>query len=120
MLGALRGELTSPGRLVVVFQPHRYTRTKELASDLAASLQLADRVYFLPLYGAGERPIEGVDSRLVASLLPSVEKGILIAEGQLGRVFDDLTGDDIAVFLGAGDISASMRREIYRREVLGA
>jgi UDP-N-acetylmuramate--alanine ligase len=56
-------------RLVVVFQPHRYTRTRDHHEAFARVLAQADEVGILPIYAASEDPIEGVDSELIASRL---------------------------------------------------
>ncbi len=56
-------------RLVVVFQPHRYTRTRDHYEAFAQVLAAADEVGILPIYEASEEPIEGVDSELIASRL---------------------------------------------------
>ena len=55
----------TPGRLWVVFQPHRYTRTAALAPAFGAPLAEADRVVVTAVYSAGERPQPGVTGRLV-------------------------------------------------------
>ncbi len=52
-------------RVVLVFQPHLYTRTQDLAKEFADSLDLADEVILLPIYPAREKPIEGVESELI-------------------------------------------------------
>lgn len=73
--------------IVVVFQPHRYTRTAELASAFADSLSQADRVFLLPLYSAGEKPMEGVDSSLIAQHMPAHCPATLL-DDDLDQVFD--------------------------------
>lgn len=122
--------------IVVVFQPHRYTRTRELASAFAESLSKADRVFLLPLYSAGEKPIEGVDSALIAQHMPAHCPATLL-DDDLERVFDssysgrssNFAGSDdpadsgnnanssdssgpmpTVLFLGAGDVSARARK----------
>ena len=59
-------ELASPGRLVVVFQPHLYSRTRDFADALAASLSPADVVVVMDVYAAREDPVPGVSGALVA------------------------------------------------------
>ena len=53
-------------RLVVVFQPHRYSRTLNLLESFYSSFNDADQLILLDIYGAGEKPIEGIDSRKIA------------------------------------------------------
>ena len=70
-----------PGqRLVVVFQPHLYSRTRDFADGFGRALLGADVVVVLPIYPARERPIDGVDEALVVSA--AIRYG---APGDLGR-----------------------------------
>jgi UDP-N-acetylmuramate--alanine ligase len=101
-----------PGRrLVVAFQPHRYSRTRDLFEDFAMTLSEVDALVLLEVYPAGEEPIAGADSRSLARAIR--------ARGQVDPVFiesvDDLAhtlegviqGGDIVLTLGAGDIGAA-------------
>ncbi|WP_246858058.1 MULTISPECIES: UDP-N-acetylmuramate--L-alanine ligase [unclassified Corynebacterium] len=54
------------GRVVVAFQPHLYSRTIEFAEEFAHALSLADEVVVLDIFGAREKPVEGVDSRIIS------------------------------------------------------
>lgn len=69
-------------RLTLVFQPHLYTRTRDLATEFGEVLSLADECLLLPIYPARERPIEGVSSEMIHSLnhptgFPVLEKETL-------------------------------------------
>jgi UDP-N-acetylmuramate--alanine ligase len=64
VLGAARGG--SSGRLIAVFEPHRYTRVRDLFDDFCASFRDADSVIVAPLYTAGEQPIDGIDQHTMA------------------------------------------------------
>lgn len=92
-----------PGRkLTVAFQPHLYTRTRDLADDFAASLSLADRTWLIDIYPARELPIEGVSSSmLLAKMKPGV--GRMSSKATLA---EDIVSEDfdIVVVMGAGDI----------------
>src|SRR5262249_19778424 len=55
----------STGRLIVVFQPHRYSRTASLWADFADAFVAADKVFVTDVYAAGEEPITGISGRLV-------------------------------------------------------
>ncbi|MGA3008018.1 MAG: cyanophycin synthetase, partial [Opitutaceae bacterium] len=59
LLASLRGRVGDEGRLIVVFQPHRFSRTAQFKSEFAAALALADRVHLLDVYAAGEAPKAG-------------------------------------------------------------
>ena len=93
-------------RLIVVFQPHRYSRTRQFKAAFAASLQAADAVYLLPVYAAHEPVLAGGDSRALAqafSGIPPVELEMSLAGVQeLVRAIQ--TEPTQLAFVGAGDI----------------
>jgi UDP-N-acetylmuramate--alanine ligase len=94
--------------LSVVFQPHRYTRTAELAVEFARALEAAEHVYLLPIYSAGETPIEGVSSQKIADLL----QADLIEESSFDCIFEE--NPAAVLFLGAGSVSAMAREYVDR------
>jgi UDP-N-acetylmuramate--alanine ligase len=94
------------GRVLVLFQPHLYSRTRHLATELGAALSAADGVCVTEIYRAREQPVEGVDGRLVLGALrpglragwaPTVEDGaaIVAAWARPG---------DLVLTVGAGDV----------------
>ncbi|MEW6266475.1 MAG: UDP-N-acetylmuramate--L-alanine ligase [Thermodesulfobacteriota bacterium] len=99
-----------PGRrLVVLFQPHRYSRTKALFDEFSAAFNQADRLVLTEIYAASEKPIEGVTG---AALVESVrrhghhEADFVPDVNQLaGRVASELKPGDVVLTLGAGNIS---------------
>lgn len=95
-------------RLVSLFQPHRYTRTRDLLDDFANALMLADLVVLLPVYSAGEKPIAGADSKaLVQALRLRGFSNVVFAEHlmMLEDLLPNLLQDnDILLTMGAGDI----------------
>jgi UDP-N-acetylmuramate--alanine ligase len=97
-----------PQRIVtVVFQPHLFTRTRDLADGFADSLSIADRVILLPIYPARELPIEGVTSEMILTKVESDEKMIMTKEEFLdwmkGHKLNKEFGE-VMVMAGAGDI----------------
>ncbi|QFZ22578.1 UDP-N-acetylmuramate--L-alanine ligase [Saccharothrix syringae] len=96
------------GRLVVVFQPHLYSRTRLFADEFGAALALADEVVVLDVYGAREDPQPGVTGALVAERVPLAE-GRVHYEPSFDRVpalVAGLVGDgDVVVTMGAGDVT---------------
>lgn len=94
--------------LVVVFQPHRYTRTELLWDELGKSFAYADKVFLTEIYPAGEQPLEGVSSALILSSLRNNSR----VDAEIVERFEDLPAKvasyakegDIVVTLGAGDI----------------
>jgi len=97
-------------RLVMVYQPHRYTRTRDLYEDFAAVLSTVDALLMLDVYSAGEDPIAGADSRSLCRSIRSrgkvepvfVEKLELVAEILKGVV----RPGDVVLTQGAGNIGA--------------
>ena len=90
-------------KITAVFQPHLYTRTRDLYEEFAEALSVADQVVLLPIYPAREAPIEGVTSALIAERVNApcriVEREAL-AE-QLGQMTTD-----VVISFGAGNIDA--------------
>lgn len=95
-------------RIVAVFQPHRYTRTRALWDRFGRSLHDADKVFVIPIYSAGEQPIEGVSAELVAEAArKSGHKDVAFIEDRsklIDEVLKTLTAGDVMVTLGAGDV----------------
>ncbi len=90
-------------KLLGVFQPHLYSRTRDFAKEFAESLSLLDYVVLLPVYPAREKPIEGVDSALICSYMPQREKCTLIEKDELSALLEKLDFD-VLLTMGAGDI----------------
>ncbi|HEX7063167.1 MAG TPA: UDP-N-acetylmuramate--L-alanine ligase [Woeseiaceae bacterium] len=95
-------------RIVLVFQPHRYTRTRDLLDDFASVLSGADVLVLLEVYPAGESPIAGADGRAIARAVRSrggVEPVFVEALADLPGVLEGLLEDgDLVLTMGAGDI----------------
>ncbi|HYN09522.1 MAG TPA: UDP-N-acetylmuramate--L-alanine ligase [Vicinamibacterales bacterium] len=109
-----------PARIVAAFQPHRYSRTRDLLDDFGPALALADEVVLLDIYAAGEPAIPGVSlDALAASVRKSVTRLHLAhdldeAAAAIGRI---ARRGDVVVTLGAGSIGALPDRIL---RVLGA
>lgn len=97
-------------RIVLVFQPHRYSRTRDLMDDFAVVLSEADVAIVLDVYAAGEAPIAGADGRAIARAVRSrgaVEPVFVESLDDLLPVLDGLVDDgDLVLTMGAGDIGA--------------
>jgi UDP-N-acetylmuramate--alanine ligase len=89
-------------KCTVVFQPHLYTRTRDLAGEFAASLDLADEVILLPVYPAREKPIDGVSSSLILDKIENQNKKLLSEQQLLEYVKVHQPG--VFITAGAGDI----------------
>ena len=99
----------APGRrLVVAFQPHLFSRTRDFAREFAEALALADVVCLLDIYPAREMPIEGVTSQLVATELSSVGHAPAWMGGRPAlckALIHIVHPGDLIVLMGAGDIT---------------
>ena len=97
-------------RVVLAFQPHRYTRTRDLLDDFARVLSEADVVVVLEVYAAGEDPIAGADGRAIARAVRGrggIEPVFVESLDNLASVLKGLLEDgDLLLTMGAGDIGA--------------
>ncbi|MHB8508257.1 MAG: UDP-N-acetylmuramate--L-alanine ligase [Candidatus Dormibacteria bacterium] len=105
---------TCEGRLVCAFQPHRYSRLQALMDEFGESFATADEVILVPVYGAGEEPIAGVDSPALARAISRAdpEKPVFVLDNLDHLVVAlrrDLRPGDMAVCMGAGDICRASR-----------
>ncbi|MAJ89818.1 MAG: UDP-N-acetylmuramate--L-alanine ligase [Flavobacteriales bacterium] len=89
--------------LIVVFQPHLFSRTKDFANEFAVSLEEADDLVLLDIYPAREKPIVGVSSQMILDLCSNSNKEVC-SKDQLLSVLEK-KNIDILLTLGAGDIS---------------
>jgi UDP-N-acetylmuramate--alanine ligase len=97
-------------RVIAIFQPHRYTRTKLLLDEFGLCFDLADYLILTDIYAASEPPIEGITARCICdkvkeSSSPFKEIHFLPKEEILTYVLGILKPGDLVVFLGAGDIA---------------
>jgi len=96
------------GRLLVLFQPHRYTRTRDLIDDFAVSFSDADLLLVLDIYPAGENPIEGVNSENLVQRIKNAEHKNVIykkdKEDAMGHIIAHMRKGDIVLTLGAGNV----------------
>lgn len=97
-----------PSRLVVAFQPHRYSRTQKLADDFGKALQAADCVFVTDIYPASELPIEGVTAQTIVDAveLNGDTKAEVVGEVKSAHhaVGNALKPGDLLVTLGAGNV----------------
>ncbi|WP_240097485.1 UDP-N-acetylmuramate--L-alanine ligase [Thermomonas flagellata] len=104
-----------PGRrLVVAFQPHRYSRTRDLFDDFAAVLSTADALLLTEVYPAGEAPIAGADAKALARAIRTrgrVEPVLVGGAAELAAALPDVLRDgDLLLMMGAGDIGAAAQQ----------
>jgi UDP-N-acetylmuramate--alanine ligase len=96
------------GRLVVVFQPHLYSRTAEFAEGFGAALGLADDVVVMDVYGAREDPVPGVTGAMVADAVPLPPERVLFEpswSAAAPALAARARAGDLVLTMGAGDVS---------------
>ncbi|MDA8091765.1 MAG: UDP-N-acetylmuramate--L-alanine ligase [Nitrospiraceae bacterium] len=95
-------------RLFVVFQPHRFTRTRDLMRDFAVSFVDADQLLLMDIYAAGERPLEGITSEALFGLIKQEigDKGRYVgqADRAMEYLIENIKAGDVVLSLGAGDV----------------
>jgi UDP-N-acetylmuramate--alanine ligase len=102
--------LFSGKRCTVIFQPHLFSRTKDLATEFAASLDLADKVILLPIYPARELPVAGVSSEMILERMQLENKFVMSKEALLQYIKDKYVPalnhefGEVLITAGAGDI----------------
>jgi UDP-N-acetylmuramate--alanine ligase len=111
-----------PARIVVAFQPHRYTRTRDLMSEFGTALSAADEVVLTDIYAASEEPIAGVT---IEALAAAVDQGrstpvhvVPKLDEMAARVADLARPGDLVITLGAGSIgglATALVDELQRR-----
>ena len=99
-------------RCTVIFQPHLYTRTRDLADGFAAALDMADEVVLLPIYPARELPVAGVSSGMILDKMKLKNKKVMDETELMARLGKDYVKSinkefgEILITAGAGDIDA--------------
>lgn len=95
-------------RIVVVFQPHRYTRTKALFNDFTRTFYQSELLLVLPIYSAGEKEIKGIDSiALYEGIKMYGHKEVIYVEGfkkAVSYLKEILKEGDVLITMGAGDV----------------
>ena len=97
---------SSRGRIHVVFQPHRYSRTRDLLDEFGAAFADADTVVVLPIYAASEEPLPGITAELLAERIhgPRVQFAPDFPRA-VAAVASQAREGDLILTLGAGSVS---------------
>jgi len=102
----------------VIFQPHLFSRTKDLLDDFAKVLSKFDEVYLLDIYPAREEPIEGINSNVLLEKIICKKKDIIKIES-INQKIESIESDIIAV-LGAGNVANSiqdLKKKYYEKSI---
>ena len=110
-------------RLVVAFQPHRYSRTRDLFDDFAGVLSSVDALVLTEVYPAGEAPIAGADARSLARAIRArgrIDPVVVNSAGELAALLPDILQDgDLLLMMGAGDIGHAAQQLAANGFVVG-
>jgi len=100
-------EVTPGGRVIAIFQPHLFSRTRLFAADFAAALGAADEVLVMDVYAAREDPEPGVTGRLISDAVPGGRAIFVPDRGNVPAVIAGLAKPgDLVLTMGAGDVTA--------------
>ena len=98
-----------PGKIHVIFQPHRYTRTQDLLDEFATAFEHADSLFVLDIYAASEPPIEGVSGEILVQHIAEQGNPSARYVGSFGEAVDAAAAvahpGDLILTLGAGSVS---------------
>ena len=102
--------MAGSGRLVVVFQPHLFSRTRDFATEFGRALAGADRVVLMDVYAAREDPVPGVSSQLVADAVlaarPDADVRVVSSWSAVPEAVAALVSEgDLVLTVGAGDVT---------------
>ena len=98
----------------VIFQPHLYTRTRDLMDDFAKVLSYFHEVYLLDIYPAREKPINGITSEVLLNKIDASKKEI-VKKVEINDVINN-TNCKIIAILGAGDLTVNLNKKIFTNE----
>jgi UDP-N-acetylmuramate--alanine ligase len=104
-------------RIVALFQPHLYSRTRDFASEFGAALRVADVPIVTPIYAAREEPVAGLSARIIADSVPGIEFLDRSNAEIVNEMRRRLGPKDIFITMGAGDVH-EIAEELVRGEVL--
>lgn len=100
-------ELYPDKKLTVVFQPHLFSRTKDLCDEFAASLSKADELLLLDIYPAREKPMEGVTSKIILDKVTIANK-LIVSKDELVETLKNKNDIEVLLTVGAGDIDTKV------------
>jgi len=95
-------------RVIAIFQPHRYTRVQSLMNEFSKCFGLANIVFLLDIYAAGEKPIEGINSKVLSENINKFSNNCIYVD-DLNRIksilMKETKAGDLVITMGAGDIT---------------
>ena len=109
-----------PNRLVVIHQPHTYSRTRALLSDFGKALSTVDELALIPIYGSVREPTGDIKAEALIDHLPREKVRVVPVEGLLEYIHSIEGPGVMVVFMGAGDIGTIAREVMSAADVGGA
>ena len=97
-------EVVGEGRFHLIYQPHRYTRTRDCWQDYQKCFQGVDQLYLVDIYPAGEKPLEGITSAKLSEDIPENSRYCADNEQLLSQLKEQASAGDIVMTMGAGQI----------------
>jgi UDP-N-acetylmuramate--alanine ligase len=101
-----------PSRLVIVFQPHTFSRTRALLPEFGEALGVADEVALIPIYGSVREPTGDISSEALVKYLPADKVRVVPNEGLVDYLHEIEAPGMMIVFMGAGDIG-TIAQEVF-------
>ena len=103
-------------RIVALFQPHLFSRTRDFAREFGESLRVADVPIVAPIYAAREEPVDGISARIISDSVPGIEFLDRSNAEIVNEMRRRLRPNDIFITMGAGDVH-EIAEELVRGEV---
>ena len=88
----------------MIYQPHRFSRTKDCWNDYKSCFQNLDQLYLLDIYPAGESPIEGIDSKNLGQFIEAPVRYCQSFDEAIQQVVSNVKNSDIVLTMGAGHV----------------
>ncbi|HUP60169.1 MAG TPA: UDP-N-acetylmuramate--L-alanine ligase [Thermoanaerobaculia bacterium] len=104
-------------RVVALFQPHLFSRTRDFAREFGESLLIADMPIVAPIYAAREQPLDGVSARIISDAVPGIEFLDRSNSQIVNEMRRRLKPNDIFITMGAGDVN-EIAEELVRQEAM--
>ena len=107
ILATLKGAKQVNKKIIIVFQPHRYSRTKILFNEFINVLSKINKLYLLETYSAGEKKIKGFETKDIYNKLIKLKRNVVyIEKDNLNKIiYSETYKENIIIFMGAGSIS---------------
>jgi UDP-N-acetylmuramate--alanine ligase len=104
-------------RIIALFQPHLFSRTRDFAREFGESLKVADMPIVTPIYAAREQPLDGISARIISDAVPGIEFLDRSNAQIVNEMRRRLQPNDLFIVMGAGDVH-EIAEELVRQEAV--